>query len=527
MAAARVCVGLAWAVFLAGPPAFADEPRPSTATPGRTRTLDINEYRVEGSTRLSQLEMETVVAPYLGPGRSLDDVEKARAAIEKAYSDRGFQTVSVAIPPQSVRNGVVLLKVTEGVVGRLRVHGARWFAPSDIRQQAPSLAEGAVPNFNEIVRDIYALNQLSDRRVTPALRAGIIPGTIDVDLNVQDKLPLHGSLEWNNRASPNTTASRLDASLRYDNLFQAGHSLSLSFQIAPQQPNDAEVFAASYVWRFPEEQWLSFSFNAVLQNSDISTLGSTAVQGRGRIFGARANFTLPGDASFFQTISAGFDYKHFGKELLSDTNAAPIGYWPATAQYSAMLSSDSSQTTLSLAAVANIRGLSISEAQFDAKRYLASGNFIYFRSDLSRTQDIGRVAQVFGRIASQLTTGPLIPSEQITAGGAESVRGYLEATAAGDYGAYGTFELRTPSLAFASWVQDLRLLGFVDGGRLALRDRLPEQNWLFILWSTGGGLRLKAFDRLVGALDLGVPLRSAGTTTQYHPRLQFRLAWEF
>ena len=59
----------------------------------------IREYRVEGARRLKNLEVEEAVYPFLGPGRTPDDVEKARATLEKVYHDKGFQTVSVLVPP--------------------------------------------------------------------------------------------------------------------------------------------------------------------------------------------------------------------------------------------------------------------------------------------------------------------------------------------------------------------------------------------------------------------------------------------
>ncbi len=148
------------------------------------RQIYIQEYRVEGTHKLSELEVEEAVYPYLGPGRTTEDVEQARASLEKAYQDKGYQTVSVQIPPQQVRNGVVVLQVIEGKVGRLRIHGSRYFSLEQIRKQAPSMAEGTVPNFNDVTRDIVALNQLPDRRITPSLRAGVEPGTVDIDLNV-------------------------------------------------------------------------------------------------------------------------------------------------------------------------------------------------------------------------------------------------------------------------------------------------------------------------------------------------------
>jgi hemolysin activation/secretion protein len=177
--------------------------------------------------------VEQAVYPYLGPGRTTEDVEQARASLEKAYQDKGFQTVSVQIPPQQVRNGVVILQVIEGKVGRLRIHGSRYFSLEQIRKQAPSMAEGTVPNFNEVTRDIVALNQLPDRRITPSLRAGVEPGTVDIDLNVKDTLPLHGSLELNDRNSPNTTSLRLNGSIRAGKHARCSGFLRLLFSAFP------------------------------------------------------------------------------------------------------------------------------------------------------------------------------------------------------------------------------------------------------------------------------------------------------
>src|SRR5262249_49756563 len=156
-------------------------------------------YRVEGAEALPQIEIEEAVYPFLGPNRSEADVEKARAALEKAYHEKGLQTVSVSVPPQNALRGFVVLKVTENKVGQLRGKGSRYFDLDRIKETAPSLQKGTLPNFKEVTKDIVTLNRWPDRRVTPALRAGVTPGTVDVDLNVEDTYPLHGSFEVNNR----------------------------------------------------------------------------------------------------------------------------------------------------------------------------------------------------------------------------------------------------------------------------------------------------------------------------------------
>jgi len=158
----------------AATPAPAGAPQKPAAAP----RFDIDDFAVQGADKLPEIDIEEAIYPYLGPNKSADDVEKARAALEKAYHDKGYQTVSVAVPQQNVQRKVVVLKVTELKVGRLRVKNSRYFDLEKVKDGAPSLREGALPNFGEVTKDIVALNQWPDRRVTPALRAGTTPGSI-------------------------------------------------------------------------------------------------------------------------------------------------------------------------------------------------------------------------------------------------------------------------------------------------------------------------------------------------------------
>jgi hemolysin activation/secretion protein len=511
----------------------AEPSRPSPSAPAeQPRTFDINEFQIEGASQLSSVEVESAVYPFLGPGRILEDVERARAALEKAYTDKGYQSVSVIIPQQTVRNGVVVLKVREGAVGRLRVRGARYFSPRQVKELAPSVAEGRVPRFDEIGRDILVLNQIPDRRVTPAMHVGVRPGTIDVDLVVEDTLPLHASLELNNRHGRYTTPLRLVGSVRYDNLWQLGHSIGVSYQTAPQRPPDGRVFTASYLARFPTLPWLTFSANYLKQNSDVSTVGGVNVAGPGEIAGGRFSFTLPGSSGFFHAVSTGLDYKRFGQQTRLEqevVSSIPLTTWPVTTQYNAVISRADSETQLTLSLVFNLRTVSSSVSRFDERRFNSLGDFIYYRGELSQTNRLPFQLQLFGRLQGQYCADPLPTGDQFSIGGVDSVRGYYESEVVGDFGASGTIELRSPSLAklFGNVMNDWRFHAFFDGGWAGIHYPLLEQTARFRLWSTGGGARLKLFGHLVGELDVAVPLRTEGLTRQYHPRFHFRVAAAF
>ena len=497
----------------------------------------IRHYRIRGARELHRVDVEGAVYPFMGPACTQRHVEMAAAALQKAYRDKGFQTVSVTFAPE-VKNGVVTLEVTEGRVGRLRVKGSRYFSLDRIKARAPSLAEGKLPNFNDVQRDILALNRHPDRQVTPEIRAGAVPGTFDVDLNVKDKLPLHGSLELNNRYSPDTTHLRVNGAISYGNLWQAGHTLGLSFQVAPERLDDAAVYSAFYSMPVQSIENLSLTFSGTKQDSDISTLGGAAVAGRGYMLGLRGNYTLPAGKSYYHSLSGGFDFKHFDDNIkIGDTEiATPVDYVPLSLTYSGTQIAARHSTDVNASVVMGLRGLSSSGRDFDAKRYNADSGFIYLRADASHTQDLAGNAQVFLKIQGQASSGPLVSSEQFSGGGLGTVRGYLESTVQGDNAIMGSLEVRTPSLIAIPVKEgevrparpnEWRLYAFCDAGYLSNYDPLPEQDSGFPLASVGVGSRFRLRDHFNGSIDAAFPLIDQGTTDQGDIVVTFRMWSDF
>ncbi|EIP96899.1 hemolysin activation/secretion protein [Opitutaceae bacterium TAV1] len=492
--------------------------------------LDVFEYRIEGARHLSQLEVETATYPFLGPARTPEDVEAARAALEKMYQDKGYQTVAVLLPQQQVRDGVVRLQVVEGRVGRLRVHGSRYFDLERIRERAPSVAEGTVPDFNAVTHDIVALNQSSDRRVTPVLRAGVVPGTVDIDLNVEDTFPLHGSLELNNRHSADTKPLRLSGSASYGNLWQLEHTVGLSFQVAPERLDDAKVFSAYYLAPVPNSP-VKLLLQGVKQDSDVSTLGSFDVAGRGEIVGLQAIVALGGSERFTHNLTFGIDYKHFDQSLAvgddPDSIQSPVTYYPLSASYSLTLFRPQAITQFNVSLNFNLRGPGSSPEEFNDRRAGADGSFIYIRGDVSQTRELGGGWQVFGQLQGQLASQPLVSGEQFSAGGIGTVRGYLESETLGDNAIAASIELRAPSVTLGGFLDEWRFYLFADWAGLTLNDPLVDEDSRFMPASVGAGMHLKFRKHFNGSLDLGVPLFSEGRTEHYDPRLTFRLWAEF
>ncbi len=500
----------------------------------------INEYRIDGARKLPRRAIEEAVYPYLGPGRTREDVELARAALEQAYSARGFQTVAVQIPdqlPLQIQRGIIHLQVVERTVGRLRVKGAKYSSPNQIKAMTPSLAEGAVIDFNQVPADIMALNQLPDRQVSPSLRAGVAPDTVDVDLEVKETAPLHASVEVNNRHGPDTTSLRVNGSVSANNLWQAGHGLGFSFQTAPQKTSEVKVFSGYYLARFAGTEWLTLMASATKQDSNVSTLGDIAVAGRGTIAGLRANFSLPAGKEFTHSASVGLNYKHFDQKIriaAAGTSPAsdivtPITYYPLEANYAATWQDKRVTTEFNTGVTFHLRGVGDNSAAFNNSRFNADSSFLYFKADLAQTRELPAGLQVYGKLQGQIADQPLLSGEQASGGGQGTVRGYLESEAVGDSALFGSLELRSPSLA--GWLgrkdDDWRLYVFADAGWLKVIDVLPDQKNHFDFLSYGVGSRWRLWKHFSGSIDASFPRLKVGSTFANDRRITFKAGIDY
>ncbi|AGK47410.1 surface antigen family protein [Burkholderia thailandensis MSMB121] len=492
------------------------------------QTFDVNAFIVRGNTMLQAIEIEKAVYPFEGPGRTLADVNAARDALQKVYQDRGYQSVVVELPQQQVKNGVILLQVVETKVGRLRVDGAKYHSPQHIRDAVPALAEGAVPDFSQAQQQLTELNRSADRQVIPVLKPGTMPQTVDVDLKVDDHRPLHGTLELNNDNSPGTSTLRTSANLSYSNLWQLGHVMSATYVIAPQHPNDARVYAFSYLAPIRDSRW-SFLATVVHSDSNVASVGGMNVLGKGTTYGFTAIYALPATDTYAQSVSIEIDRKHYDENVMfgRQTSTAPLTYVPVTFSYNGQLSLKQSQTSFLASLTTNIRGIGSDWGAWDNKRYNATPDFVYGKFDLNHTQRFANDMQANAHVSAQLSSSPLVSSEQFAAGGMNSVRGYMQAEDTADSGVIGSLELRSPSLtkwlggAVGSRVNEWRFHAFVDAAHLWLLSPQAEQTSRFNLLSVGVGTRLQLLKYASADFEAGWPLKAGVYTRRYSPRFDF------
>lgn len=110
----------------------------------------------------------------------------------------------------------------------------------------------------------------------------------------------------------------------------------------------------------------------------------------------------------------------------------------------------------------------------------------------------------------QLSATSLVPLEQFSLGGLQSVRGYCQDLLLTDNGAFASAEVRLPVLRVSDWNAVLQVAPFVDVGSTWNAGRAASES--NSLASVGLGLVWQQSDRFTARLDYGIPVVSVSST---------------
>ena len=204
------------------PPAAPETPR-----------FEIRRYLFQGTTLIPQVELERRTRPFTGKARSFGDVQRALEAVERAYSEAGYNAVQVVLPEQELERGEVRFEIVEARVARIVVEGNKHFDEANIRASVPSLAPGSAPNIGQIARNLRVANENPAKKATVLLRSGEREGTVDAVVRVEDEDWLKFAVTLDTTGTSETGRLRLGLGLQNANFGYNDHVLSLQYVGAP------------------------------------------------------------------------------------------------------------------------------------------------------------------------------------------------------------------------------------------------------------------------------------------------------
>ena len=459
----------------------------------QTETLSfvVKEIRVTKSELLKAEEISSVVQFEAGKTMNVNELKAIVEKINNLYLAKGIHTAQAVLPPQTIRDGVVYIRLIEGHFGEIRVEGNKRIVDGYIKERV-SAKTGELSDLNQLQKDLFLYNNTNNHR----LRAELVPGKNlgDSDLVLTVEEPEN---PWNTYFFVDN-ANQDDSGLYRVGFLAAAHGLSGADDSLIVSPVFTEGTVSGMV-----------AYDAPISNKGTRATFSYSrnrvkiIDGTFEDYDIKANSN---DASV--RISHPLNVTALAKV---DLFAEYHHKWNDTT-YSGMEIAD--RATNSVKTGINARkydknGLWF--AQLSVTGYETDDHYNgkcedgeYYDTYLMRRQNLHYSQYLMVRAYGQYCDNKGLPSsEQFSVGGIATVRGYEESVLSGDKGWFASVEYGFP---ISKDKQSLRGFAFYDYG-VAYNNYGSDTTRNYIS-STGVGLEF--FHKgWYGKIALGVPLKDS------------------
>jgi hemolysin activation/secretion protein len=338
----------------------------------------------------------------------------------------------------------------------------------------------------------------------------------------------HGSIELNNQYSPDTEPLRATLALSYSNLFSTQDETSALYQVAPQDPHQVGVFAATYA-AHPLPDGLQPSVYFIDSNTNVPTSDTVGVLGKGQVLGVRMSHALSAASGATQSLTLGLDYKHFSNATGLDdgsSSSIPVSYLNLSLAYAGRWTDAQRDAALTLSANFGPHGGANAANAYADDDFRARANYFYVRADGELIAALPKGLRLYLRLAGQYSGQSLIIDEDYPVAGIDGVRGYLEAEVLGDRALKSTVQLQSPA-----WQRGARQIAdafvYFDAAAAEMVDPLPGEPMHMHPRSWGLGVDLVPWKSVTGSLVWARPLVNAAITQAGESRILFLLRASF
>ena len=528
------------------------EPSPSALSPeveGR-KIGQISAIRVFGSTEFAEREEipEKMMSALGEEGdKTVGDVLAAIDTVRRGLLQRGYYLVRISLARENTYDKAtktLSLLVDEGRFGRIDVafegeEDGFWFSRRQIYRRFKDIEEGSTFDYSRLRGALFDANSHPDLTIDTAIdvRRPIegegndrrVARYADLKLDVHESIPFHAVWEVNNYGQRDVNEWQSLLTLQYLNLTRHDDVLTVS----PAMSLGAELVSCAASYMLPHDYWLGGNTTlyggwSKVQIDDI--IPTLDLEGTGHFVGLQHSENLYSTDEHLVVLSLGVlwryieDHYTVASKALKERGAhilplsAALSY---TGRKADMLGGRNFATLQGVYNVMN-EGDKLKEMWNDSEE-----NYWIARWQVARLQplfgwssDVSEQTlhnwQLFTKVEGQYTDQTLIPTEKLMLGGYNCLRGYHTRGYVGDYGVYGTFELRTPLLvdSFASLFGSregkvafdrLQFLGFCDWGIARYNDLPSGYDDNKFLCSAGVGARLAITQYAQARCDIAFP----------------------
>lgn len=470
--------------------------------------IQITSIEVVGSTVFTQEDFGTLVQPIEGKTVTLSQLNATAQEITKLYITRGYLTSRAIVPPQDLSEGKVRIEIIEGSIERIDIEGNKRLKSNYIRSR-----------INLGVKDPLNINQLEDqlqllqsspllKKIEARLQAGQGSGKSQLKVKVEESPSLLLGANVDNYTTPSTGPIRTGILFGTRNLTGYGDSIALSYNRSVT--GGLNTFDANYSVPINAKEG-TLQFRSIIQRNRITedpfedfdiesdseryslSFRQPLIRTPRNEFALSLGFSHQRSRGFVNAIGiptqllgpdingvARTSVVQFGQDY---TRRDQNGVWALRSQFN--LGVDLGATTNT--------GLSPSG------KPIPDGRFFSWSAQAQRVQRLSQNNLLIIQADLQLTPDSLLPSEQFTIGGAQSVRGYRQNSLSGDNGFRFSIEDRIALAHNQNGEQIFQLSPFIDMGVVFNSNnpnQVGENNFIIglglgLLWEPLPGLNLR------------------------------------
>lgn len=417
----------------APPPPLVEPPRAAPLPGGaEQRHLTVTGFNFIGNSVFNASELAALLSDYLNHPITLLDLYTAADRVADYYADHGYTLASVNLPPQKILSGVVMLEVSEGHIGAIRVEGNRRYSSARILHVLGDVQSGTVYRSGELERGMRRVTELPGVDARAVVKPGADYGSTDLVVKVAETRVAGAAFADNYGTGP-IGEYRGGVNLALNNPIGIGDQLSLlGLHSAGNRLNYGLM-----TYRLPLN---TLGTRLVLAYSYAGFTAQGAVEGSNK--NGRATLEHP----LLRSGSNRLDLTIGGS--VTDSDAALSGGGPLLSGTSITLAEfgaaynhhyqDAAVTDMALNLATNLRTAeSAVEARPIGIKARNAKQRLRLELDAQHNQPLASAFFVNGHVNAIYSPDPLSNVTQFSIGGPQSVRGFPASEARGDRGFFG------------------------------------------------------------------------------------------
>ncbi|MEH2323122.1 MAG: ShlB/FhaC/HecB family hemolysin secretion/activation protein [Nostoc sp.] len=489
-------------------------PNPEEQFPDVIReTFTVNRFEVLGGTVFSHQQIDKLLEEFTNRPITLDDLYLARQKITDLYISKGYIRCGAYIPPQKIRSGVAKIQIVETNLRDIEIVGTQRLNKSYILRRIAAGNNGPL-NEQRLLRSLQLLklNPLI-QNLSADLRHGNVPNEIKLVVEVVEAKTFSTQVILDNARSPSIGSFQRRIQVSEANLLGLGDSLSVGYS----NTDASNFFYGSYTLPLsPNNGTLSFNYgtgnSSVIEHPfDILNIKSAS-----RYYELTFRFPI------VQTPTQEFALGLTASRRESEANYAPLGEQVPFPQLGA---NDQGKTRVSalrffqewttrgsiqVLALRDQFNLGLDAFNATVNQDAPDSRFFSWLLQAQWLRLLAPDTLLLLGLNAQLATRSLVPLEQFSLGGIESVRGYRQDLLLADNGAFASADVQVPVFRIPKINGILQLIPFTDFGVVWNNSvsKTANTNSPDTLADVGVGLRWSQGASFTARLDYSIPLVS-------------------